>query len=99
MTDAVIFVPPGAIDAGTARCLDYCAAKRYHVVGLVPGDWAAAERMLHDGTAAVIVVPSAHQLDPARETRVEVVPKRLNSRRRGGAGAARTSRYPARLTG
>lgn len=82
MTDAVIFVPPGAVDAGTARCLDYCAAKRYHVVGLVPGDWAAATGMVRDGKAAVIVVSSADQLGPTREQRIEIVPRRMGSRRR-----------------
>jgi hypothetical protein len=80
--DAVIFVRPENYRVTAARCLDYCAAKRYNVIGLIPGDWAAAIRMLDEGLAHVIVVGSAEQFDPEQEPRVEVVPRRLNSRRR-----------------
>ncbi|WP_433292454.1 hypothetical protein ACQP2F_28045 [Actinoplanes sp. CA-030573] len=81
MTNAVIFVQPDKFEANAARCLDYCAARRYEVAGLVCGDWEAALQMLRDGLAGVIVVSSAAQLDPDREPRIEVVPKRLNNRR------------------
>ncbi|NMO53541.1 hypothetical protein HH310_20435 [Actinoplanes sp. TBRC 11911] len=82
MINAVIFVRPENYGVTAARCLDYCAAKRYNVIGLIPGDWPAAMRMLNEGLAGVVVVASAEQLDPDREPRVEVVPRRLNSRRR-----------------
>jgi hypothetical protein len=81
VTNAVIFVQPDKFEASAARCLDYCAARRYDVAGLVCGDWAAALQMLKDGLAGVIVVASTAQLDPEREPRIEVVPKRLNNRR------------------
>jgi hypothetical protein len=79
--DAVIFVRPENYGVTAARCLDYCAAKRYNVVGLIPGDWNAAIRMLDEGLAGVIVVGSADHPDQ-EDPRVEVVPRRLNSRRR-----------------
>jgi hypothetical protein len=80
--NAVIFVRPENYGVTAARCLDYCAAKRYNVIGLIPGDWPAAMRMLNEGLAGVVVVASPEQLDPEREPRIEVVPRRLNSRRR-----------------
>jgi hypothetical protein len=91
VTNAVIFVQPEKRDANAARCLDYCAAMRYEVAGLVCGDWQAALQMLKDGLAEVIVVASMAQLDPEREPRIEVVPRRTNARR-----AAR-SRLVARI--
>jgi hypothetical protein len=81
MTNAVIFVQQDRFEVSAARCLDYCAARRYDVAGLVTGDWQAALQMLEDGLAGVIVVSSASQLGSASEPRIEVVPKRLNSRR------------------
>jgi hypothetical protein len=81
MTTAVIFVQPEKFDVNAARCLDYCAAMRYDVAGLICGDWHAALQMLKDGLAGVIVVSSLAQLDPEREPRIEVVPRRTNARR------------------
>lgn len=75
MINAVIYVRPENYSANAARCLDYCAARRYNVVGLVPGDWRAALRMLGDGTAGVIVV-SATDHRPPGEPGIEIVPKR-----------------------
>jgi hypothetical protein len=79
--NAVIFVQPDRFDVHAARCLDYCAAMRYEVAGLICGDWNAALQMLKDGLASVVVVSSMTQLDPHREPRIEVVPKRLKARR------------------
>jgi len=87
--NAIIFVRPENYGITAARCLDYCAQKRYNVVGLIPGDWPAAIRMLSEGLANVIVVGSAEHLDPRREARVEVVPRRLTARRR----SANSRRY------
>jgi hypothetical protein len=81
MTTAVIFVQQDRFDVSAARCLDYCAARRYEVAGLVTADWQAALQMLADGLASVIVVSSAAQIDVVNEPRVEIVPKRLNARR------------------
>ena len=81
MTNAVIFVQAEKFHANAARCLDYCAAMRYEVAGLICGDWEAALRMVREGLAGVIVVGSMAQLDPERETRIEVAPKRTNARR------------------
>jgi hypothetical protein len=79
--NAVIFVQTERFDVHAARCLDYCAAMRYDVAGLICGDWNAALQMLKDGLATVIVVSSMSQLDPQREPRIEIVPKRMNARR------------------
>jgi hypothetical protein len=79
--NAVIFVQAERFDVHAARCLDYCAAMRYDVAGLICGDWNAALQMLKDGLATVIVVSSMSQLDPQREPRIEIVPKRMNTRR------------------
>lgn len=82
MINAVIYVRPANYDVNAARCLEYCQARRYNVVGLVPGDWRAATRMLGDGLASVIVVSAADRPEPIREPRVEVVPKRGTRRPR-----------------
>ncbi|WP_127503540.1 hypothetical protein [Actinoplanes solisilvae] len=85
MVDAVIYVRPENYSASAARCLDYCAARRYNVVGLVPGDWDAAMRMLREGTASVVVVSAAEHVE--HRPGVEIAPK-PSSRRRAGARAA-----------
>ena len=84
--NAVIYVRPENYSASAARCLDYCAARQYDVVGLIPGDWEAAMRMLREGVAQVVVVSSAEQVEP--QPGVEIAPK-PSSRRRAGANAAR----------
>jgi hypothetical protein len=73
--NAVIYVRPENYGANAARCLDYCAERRYNVVGLVPGDWQAATRMLADGTAGVIVVAATDRREPLLPG-VETVPRR-----------------------
>jgi hypothetical protein len=93
--NAVVFVRPENYRVNAARCLEYCDARRYHVVGLVQGDWRAAIRMLDDGLAAVIVVSSADQWDPEHETRIEVVPRRL-ARRTTNASRRWSPGTPAR---
>ena len=89
VVNAVIYVRPENYSASAARCLDYCAARRYNVVGLIPGDWDAAMRMLHEGVASVVVVSSAEQVDQG-EPGVEVAPK-PSSRRKAGARSAGNS--------
>ena len=76
MVNAVVYVRPDNYSVSAARCLEHCTARKYHVVGLIQGDWDAAMRMLREGLASVVVVSSADQLDPGSEPRVEVVPKR-----------------------
>ena len=93
MINAVILLRAENYGAGASRCLDYCAARRYNVVVLIPGDQKAAVRMLDEGTATVIVVSSTDQLDPENDPRVEVVPKRLGARQR--RNAANPRRYTA----
>jgi hypothetical protein len=96
LTKAVIVVQPDKFTASAARCLDYCAAMRYEVAGLINGDWAAARRMVGDGLAEVIVVPSLAGLDPDNEPRVEVAPKRTPNTRRPAGRFRAPSRATAR---
>ena len=90
MVNAVVYVQPDNYSASAARCLEYCAERKYKVVGLVQGDREAVIRMLDDGLATVVVVSSADQLDPGQEPRAEVVPKRRPRR------SSTSSAYPGR---
>ena len=87
VTNAVVFVQQDRFEVNAARCLDYCAVRRYAVAGLISGDWPAALQMLDDGLASVIIVSTPAHLEQAQlaatrgESRVEIVPKRLNRRR------------------
>ncbi|MBM2619834.1 hypothetical protein JIG36_30420 [Actinoplanes sp. LDG1-06] len=86
----MIYVRPENYSASAARCLDYCSARRYNVVGLIPGDWEAAMRMLDLGSASVVVVSSAEQIEP--RPGVEIAPKPSSRRRAGARGAANSAR-------
>ncbi len=88
MVNAVIYVRPENYSGSAARCLDYCADRRYKVVGIVPGDWDAAIRMLAEGSAQVVVVSSVEQVEP--QPGVEIAPK-PSSRRRAGVRAGGNS--------
>ena len=92
MVNAVIYVRPENYSASAARCLDYCAARRYNVVGLIPGDWDAAMRMLHEGVASVVVVSSSEQVELQGEPGVEVAPKPSSRRKAGARSAANSAR-------
>ncbi|MFG1990708.1 hypothetical protein ACGFJ7_12110 [Actinoplanes sp. NPDC048988] len=87
----MIYVRPENYGVSASRCLEHCAARRYNVVGLIQGDWAAAARMLDEGLAGVVVVSSAEQLnphlEPHLEPRVEVVPKPRRQRRSASSAA------------
>ena len=77
-----------------ARCLDYCASKRYEVAGLICGDRAAAERMIRDGLAAVVVLPALTAADTVSFPNIEVPPRRAPARR---GTARRATGYGPRL--
>ena len=90
VVDAVIYMRPENYSASAARCLDYCSARRYNVVGLIPGDWDAAMRMLREGKASVVVVSSAEHLQP--QPGVEIAPKPSSRRRTGSRSVANAAR-------
>ncbi len=69
---AIFVVDPGDIQA-TARCLDHCTSRGYHVVGIVTKTWDAAATMLRTGTAGIIVVDSHADLPADATPRCEVV--------------------------
>lgn len=80
MTRAVIFIPSGAFDPHAARCAAYAQERGYELVGIVRDDWAAVQRMMRDGEAAVVVVSTEDHLNPQRKPRVEVVANAAASR-------------------
>lgn len=73
MINAVVFVLTQHLLPDTERCITYCLARGYHMVGVVKDDWAAAIAMLIDGRASVIVADSPDHVPPDREPRVEYV--------------------------
>jgi hypothetical protein len=91
---AVIFVQADRLHTHASRCLDYCATKRYEVAGLIRGDRAAAERMIRDGLAEIVVLPVLTAADAAAFPHVEVPPRRPAARR---GTARRTAGYGPRL--
>ena len=93
MVNAVVYVRPENYSVSASRCLEHCTARKYNVVGLIPGDWDAAMRMLREGTASVVVVSSADQLDAGCEPRVEVVPKRRPRRSTSSSSAYAGRRF------
>lgn len=69
---AIIYTPAADIES-TARCLEHVREQSYHLVGVVAHDFAAAQRMLAEGKAAILVVDSRTDLPPERMPRFEVV--------------------------
>ncbi|GAB2576469.1 hypothetical protein Aab01nite_13000 [Paractinoplanes abujensis] len=90
VVNAVIYVRPENYSASAARCLDYCSNHRYNVVGIIPGDWPAAMRMLELGSASVVVVSSVEQIEP--RPGVEIAPKPSSRRKAGARSAANSAR-------
>ncbi|WP_133877440.1 hypothetical protein [Paractinoplanes brasiliensis] len=86
----MIYVRPENYSASAARCLDYCTNRRYNVVGIIPGDWTAAMRMLELGSASVVVVSSVEQVEP--RPGVEIAPKPSSRRKAGARSAANSAR-------
>jgi hypothetical protein len=70
---AIIFVTAGHLLIDAERCIRYCAARGYKMVGVIRDDWPAAMDMLHDGRAEVLVIADPEHLDPERAPRVEYV--------------------------
>lgn len=71
--DAIVFVMSSHLLPDADRCIRYCLARGYRMIGVVRDDWAAATRMLLDGRAQVLVVADPQHLDPDRLPRVEYV--------------------------
>jgi hypothetical protein len=96
VTTAVIYLPDGLDPQASSRCLDYCAARKYDVAGVVLGNWEAAATMLCDRLAGVLVVDRPDHLAPDREPRIEVVDRAANPAPapRAGGPTARRRRRP-----
>ena len=73
MTEVVVFVVTKHLLPDAARCIGYCVARGYHVIGIIKDDWSAAINMLIDKQAAAIVAADPSHLDPNRVPRVEYV--------------------------
>jgi hypothetical protein len=95
VTSAVIYVPQvGHMFMYADQCYRYAAAKGYHVVNFVPGNWRQAAALVVPGAAASVLLVARHEhLDPQREPRLEIaVPDdqphhpRTRPIRRGGTG-------------
>lgn len=78
---AVVFVLTQHLMPDADRCLRYCMANRYNVIGVVRDRWADAMAMLADGRASVLVVADDQHLDPNRQPRIEVVAQQHDSPR------------------
>jgi hypothetical protein len=72
---AVIFIPASDLQRWAAICLDYCAARKYELAGIVlvdQGGWEAVVDMLHRGVAQIVVVARREHLPRGRVPRIEV---------------------------
>ncbi len=76
VTTAVVFVLSRYLLPDADRCIDYCRAQGYAMVGVITDDWHEAMHMLHEGKAVVLVVADRQHLDPERAPRVEAVADR-----------------------
>lgn len=73
MINAVVFVLTQHLLPDSDRCISYCLARGYRMVGLVKDDWEAAIAMLITGKASVIVAESPDHVPADRQPRVEYV--------------------------
>lgn len=67
--EAIILVLGQYLYPDVDRCVRYCLAHRYDVVGVVKDNLRQAVEYLHAGKAQVLVVADARHIDP----RIEVV--------------------------
>lgn len=86
MINAVVFVVTKHLLPDTERCISYCLARGYHMIGVVKDDWAAAIAMLVDGRASVVVADSPDHIPADREPRVEYVCHAGRTRPNAGPG-------------
>ena len=89
VTTAIVFVLSRYLLRDAARCIDYCRAQGYAMVGVIQDDWGEAMRMLHAGKAQVLVAAELQHVDPGRTPRVEFVALQTPST---GPAAPRTGR-------
>jgi hypothetical protein len=73
MTTAVVFVLSQYLMPDAERCITYCLARGYDMIGVIKDDWDAAFGMLVAGTVTVVVAADPHHVDPGRTPRVEYV--------------------------
>lgn len=71
--EAIVFVMSNHLITDADRCIKYCLARGYHMVGVIKDDWMAAMDMLHDGRAEVLVIADPQHLPADRAPRVEYV--------------------------
>lgn len=71
-TKAIIFLPgTDQLAEHATTCMDYCAARGYHVAGVVTADWVTAMLTVTQNEAVLVVARPDH-LDPQRLPRVEI---------------------------
>lgn len=73
MTGAIVYVASQHLITDAERCMEYCRARGYDLVGIVRDDWSEAVRLIQAGMAGVLVAADARHLDPRRRPRIEIV--------------------------
>lgn len=73
MTSAIVFALTQHLITDADRCINYCLAHGYDMVGVVKDDWARAIEYLTTGVASVLVVASTDHIPPDATPRIEVV--------------------------
>lgn len=96
-TEAIVFVLSKHLLPNAAICIEYCVRSGYNMVGVVRDDWTEAMRMVHSGTADVIVVADERDMAPDRTPRVEII-SHQNARSAGPAAVQPARRRTSRIT-
>lgn len=94
---AVVFAPDGADLTKIDRCLQWVRDNHYVLAGIVSCDFAAAQLMLTDHKAEVLVIATTTDVPPRTIPRWEVVSEQLRHHRRNDGPADPARQVASRL--